>query len=201
MGLFDLFKKRDNKIDAFDYADKLFNQGKYLDAIRLMDLAIETNPSNWYYYFRKGKCLQYMNNIDSALSEFDKGLKFEDNFDLNRGLGECYSLKGNWSKSKVAFLKSFRLLVELEKQTNNNFNVDKANILNNLSIALYNLDEIEDAIKYLEAGIKFDPTFSGNYRILGTILMSYDRIKAIELLRKAISLGDSMANEILNDFV
>jgi Flp pilus assembly protein TadD len=48
MGLFDFLKKSDDKIDAFDYADKLFNQGKYLDAIRLMDLAIETNPTNWY---------------------------------------------------------------------------------------------------------------------------------------------------------
>ena len=40
MGLFDLFKKRDNKLDAFDYDDKLFIQGKYLDAFCLINLAI-----------------------------------------------------------------------------------------------------------------------------------------------------------------
>jgi tetratricopeptide (TPR) repeat protein len=207
MGIFDFFKAKDNKIDAFAYCDKLFDEGKYHEAIRVLDIAIESEPSNWYSYFRKGKCYQFMNNFNKAIVEYEKGRCFEDNFDLNRGIGECYLMTEQWMMGKNSLLKSYHLLLELEKNKANNsnsnisLNNDKANILNNLAIALYNLDEIQDAIKYSEDGIKFDPNFSGNYRILGTILLSYDNAKGIRLLKQAASLGDEMAKTILKDIL
>jgi hypothetical protein len=42
MGIFDSFSKKDNKIDVFDYCDKLFDEGKYQEAIRVLDIALET---------------------------------------------------------------------------------------------------------------------------------------------------------------
>lgn len=202
MGIFDNYRKKDNKIDAFAYSDKLFNEGRYQEAIKVLDIAIETEPTNWYSYFRKGKCFQYMNYFDKAILEYEKGRRFEDNFDLNRGLGECYLMTEQWFKGKNSLLKAYRLLLDLEKsQSNKKFGNDKANVLNNLAIALYNLDEIEDAIKYSEDGIKFDPNFSGNYRVLGTILLSYDNLKGIKLLKQAANLGDEMAKSILNDIL
>ena len=201
MGLFNIFRKNENKIDAFAYSDKLFDDGKYLEAIKVLDIIIESYPTNWYSYFRKGKCFQYLNEFDKAINEFEKGSQFEDNMDLNRGLGECYLMKENWLKGKKFLFKTYNLLLELEKQNNRKLNNDKSNILNNLAIALYNLDEIQDAIKCSEEGIKYDPMFSGNYRILGTILLAYDKTKGIQLLTKAVSLGDSMARTILNDIL
>jgi tetratricopeptide (TPR) repeat protein len=191
MGLLDFFKTKDNKIDVFAYCDKLFDEGKYQEVVRLMDIAIETNPSNWYSYWRKGKCYQFMNNFHKAIDEYKKGLRFEDNFDLNRGIGECYLMTEQWGSGKSALLKSYNLLLVLEKSASNNsnsnkrFNTDKANILNNLAIALFNLDEIHEAIEYSEIGIVSDPNFSGNYRILGTILLEYDITRGIKLLKQA----------------
>ena len=112
-----------------------------------------------------------------------------------------------WQSGKNALLKTYSLLLDLEKGPSSNIvnkkiiPNDKANILNNLAIAVYNLDEIEDAIKYSEDGIKFDPNFAGNYRILGTILLDYDNLKGIKLLKQAASLGDEMAKTILNDIL
>jgi tetratricopeptide (TPR) repeat protein len=207
MGIFDSFRKKDNKIDVFAYCDKLFDEGKYQEAIRVLDIAIETDPHNWYSYFKKGKCFQFMNNFHKAIDEYKRGLRIEDNFDLNRGIGECFLMTEQWLSGKNALLKAYALLLDLEKGPSSNIvniNIipnDKANILNNLAIALYNLDEIQDAIKYSEAGIKFDPYFSGNYRILGTILLAYDNTRAIKLLKHAASLGDEMAKSILNDLL
>lgn len=207
MGIFDNFRKKDNKIDVFAYCDKLFDEGKYQEAIRVLDIAIETDPNNWYSYFKKGKCFQFTNNFHKAIDEYKKGLRIEDNFDLNRGIGECFLMTEQWLSGKNALLKAYALLLDLEKGPSSNIvniNIipnDKANILNNLAIALYNLDEIQDAIKYSEDGIKFDPNFAGNYRILGTILLDYDNTKGIKLLKQAASLGDEMAKTILNDIL
>jgi tetratricopeptide (TPR) repeat protein len=207
MGIFDFFKTKNNKIDVFAYSDKLFDEGNYQEAIRVLDLAIETEPNNWYSYFKKGKCYQYLNDFNKAIEIYKKGQKIEDNFDLNRGLGECYLMTEQWQRGKNALLKAYSLLLELEKGPSWNIvNLkvipnDKANILNNLAIAVYNLDEIEDAIKFSEEGIKIDPNFAGNYRILGIILLDYDKLKGIKLLKQAVSLGDEMAKTILNDIL
>jgi len=208
MGIFDFFKSKGTKIDAFGYCDELFEQGKYQEAIRVLDIAIDTDPTNWYSYFRKGKCYQFMNNFHKAIDEYKKGLRFDECFDLYRGIGECYLMTEQWLSGKNALLKSYSLLLDLERGPSSNIvniNIipnDKANILNNLAIALFNLGEIQDAIKYSETGIKFDPNFAGNYRILGTILLdTTDYTEGIKLLKKAVSLGDEMAKTILNDLI
>ena len=170
-----------------------------------MDIAIETDPSNWYSYFRKGKCYQFMNNFHKAIDEYKKGLHFEDNFDLNRGIGECYLMTEQWLNGKNALVSAYSLLLDLERGPSskivniNTIHNDKANILYNLAIAHYNLNEIQDASRYSEAGIKTDPNFAGNYRILGAILLEYDITRGIKLLKQAVDLGDEMAKTILND--
>jgi tetratricopeptide (TPR) repeat protein len=207
MGIFDSFSKKDNKIDVFDYCDKLFDEGKYQEAIRVLDIAIETDPNNWYSYFKKGKCFQFMNNFHRAIDEYKNGLLIEDNFDLNRGIGECFSMTEQWRSGKNALLKAYSLLSDLEKGPSSyiaNIHIipnDKANILNNLAIASYNLDEFQEAIKYCEDGIKFDPNFSGNHRILGIILWENNNPRGISLLKHAANLGDEMAKSILNEIL
>lgn len=129
MGIFDSFRKKDNKIDVFAYCDKLFDEGKYQEAIRVLDIAIETDPNNWYSYFKKGKCFQFMNNFHKAIDEFKKGLRIEDNFDLNRGIGECFLMTEQWRNGKNALLKAYSLLLDLErgpssKIVNNNVILD-----------------------------------------------------------------------------
>lgn len=207
MGIFDSFRKKDNKIDVFAYCDKLFDEGNYQEAIRVLDIAIETDPNNWYSYFKKGKCFQFMNNFHRAIDEYKKGLLIEDNFDLNRGIGECFLMTEQWRSGKNALLKAYSLLSDLERGPSSNIaNIhiipnDKANILNNLAIASYNLNEFQEAIKYCEDGIKFDPNFSGNHRILGIILWENNNPRGINLLKHAANLGDEMAKSILNDIL
>jgi tetratricopeptide (TPR) repeat protein len=205
MGLFDGFKK--NKIDAFAYCDKLFDEGKYEEAIRVLDIAIETDPNNWYSYFKKGKCFQFMNNFHKAIDVYKTGLRIEDNFDLYRGMGECYLMTEQWKIGKDVLLKAFALLLDLERGPFSNVTnasiipSDKANVLNNLAIASYNLNEFQDAIKFCEDGIKFDPKFSGNYRILGIIRWENGDPRGIDLIRHAANLGDEMAKTILKDIL
>ena len=110
MGIFDSFRKKDNKIDVFAYCDKLFDEGKYQEAIRVLDIAIETDPNNWYSYFKKGKCFQFMNNFHKAIDEYKKGLRIEDNFDLNSGIGEGFLMTEQWLSGKNALLKAYAVL-------------------------------------------------------------------------------------------
>ena len=145
MGIFDSFRKKENKIEILAYCDKLFDEGKYQEAIRVLDIAIETDPNIWYSYFKKGKCFQFMNNFHIAIDEYKKGLLIEDNFDLNRGIGECFLMTEQWLSGKNALLKAYSLLSDLERGPSLNidnihviFN-DKANILNNLAILKYHL--------------------------------------------------------------
>jgi tetratricopeptide (TPR) repeat protein len=207
MRIFNFFKKKDNKIDVFAYCDKLFDEGNYQKAIKILEIAIETDPNNWYSYFRKGKCFQFMNNFERAIDEFKKGLIIEDNFDLNRGIGECFLMTEQWRSGKNAFLKAYSLLLDLEtRQSSNIVNIyinprDKANILNNLAIAFYNLNEFQEAVRCCEDGIKFDPNYSGNHRILGIILWENNNERGISLLKYAANLGDEMAKSFLNEIL
>jgi len=207
MGIFDSFRKKDNKTDVFAYCDKLFDEGKYQEAIRVLDIAIETDPNNWYSYFKKGKCFQFMNYFQEAIDEYKKGLSIEDNFDLNRGIGECFLMTEQWRSGKNALRKTYSLLLDLERGPSSNIaNIhiiasDKANILNNLAIASYNLNEFQEAMKYCEDGIKFDPNFAGNHRILGIILWENNNPRGINLLKHAANLGDEMSKSILNDIL
>lgn len=205
MGIFDIFKKKNDKVEITALIEKLFKEEKYLETLRLVNIVLEDEPNNWYLYWAKGKCFQFMNEFDKAIEEYEKGIRLEDNFDLNRGMGECYLMTEQWFIGKNFLLKALKLLNDLEKNPSNkvqntySINNDKANISNNLAIAFYNLDEVENAIRYSELGIEFDPNFAGNYRILGIINLTFNRNKGINLLKKAKELGDNMAVQILNE--
>lgn len=194
------------EINVFELSDKLFNEGNYTEAVRILNIAIETEPHNWYSYFRKGKCYQFMNQFQNAISIYKIGLDCGDIFDLNRGIGECFLVKEEWLEAKRYLFKAYGQLQELENLTAENerqaknFSYDKANILNNLAVAYYNLSQLNNCVTCCEKGIEFDPNYAANYTVLGTIYVNNNDPRGIELLKKASKLGDLKASAILNNF-
>lgn len=65
---------------AFTEAENLRRQGQFRQAIDQYDNAIRLEPSNFQYYFQKGKCEYQMKDIDAAKASFKRTVEFRHNF-------------------------------------------------------------------------------------------------------------------------
>jgi tetratricopeptide (TPR) repeat protein len=73
------FKKTDAKQD-FEYyndADELFNDGRYDEAIPLLDRAIKINGNRQEYYSKRSWCELYVNDPEKAIADINTALSME----------------------------------------------------------------------------------------------------------------------------
>jgi tetratricopeptide (TPR) repeat protein len=213
MGTFNVFGRNVNTdiLKLINEGDRKLDNQNYSDAIELFSEAIEYDNTNWYCYFRRGKAYQLSNNFERAIVDYKKGISFDDNFDLNRGLGESYLMKSDFNNGIIYLLKAFNKLTELDdifKRSNQNTvnpkktNWDKANIMNNLAVAYYNIGDKQNAIESCKKGIEFDSTYGGNYGILGSLYLEDQLFKeAVNFFEIGASFGDSRSKDILNDLL
>jgi len=195
--------------------DEEFQKNNFLKAIEFFSKAIQKDKTDWYPFFRRGKSYQLSNNFDNAIKDYFQGVSIDNNFDLNRGLGESYLMKSDFSNGKKFLLKAFDLLTKMEdidkmgrsekdfeKFKLSNYGWEKANLMNNLAVAYYNLDDTQEAFNCTGKGIEYDSSYAANYGIRGSIyLESGHHSDAINFLKKAASLGDNRSQSILDNLL
>lgn len=61
-------------------AEKLRKQNRYIEAIQFYKQAIRKEPSNYKYYFQKGKCEFRLNQLPDAKESFKSSIEFRDDY-------------------------------------------------------------------------------------------------------------------------
>ncbi|KAJ2341634.1 hypothetical protein GGF43_006126, partial [Coemansia sp. RSA 2618] len=67
--------------EYLDEANGLLQRGKYHDAIRNYDSAIEKDPQNYLTYFKRATTLLSINRHASAIRDFTRAIELRTDFD------------------------------------------------------------------------------------------------------------------------
>jgi len=184
--------------------DQAFQQDNYPQAITHYSKAIELDPKNRYPLSKRGKCYQMTQQCDRALEDLFKAKAFDDNFENNQSIAECYLFKKDFTSAVKYFDTAVKKLEEVEAIDTGsimgiNYGATKARALNNQAVCYFNLQQLDKAIDCTTKGIKANPNYPNNHSIRGMIyLQQGNRSQAITDLQNAARLGDPRANAILS---
>ncbi|KAJ2080724.1 hypothetical protein H4R24_002866 [Coemansia sp. RSA 988] len=107
--------------DYINEANSLLLRGKYRDAIRSYDTAIEKDPQNYLTYFKRATTLLTINRYPSAIRDFTRAIELRPDFEqAYYQRARAYAKEGSYSKAKVDLDKisdggSTNLLEKTEK--------------------------------------------------------------------------------------
>jgi tetratricopeptide (TPR) repeat protein len=97
--------------DSFDKGTVLSNQGKYDDAIKAFDKAIELDPQNETAWKTEGEIFHQNGKYNEAVQAYDKAIEIEPgDFGAWHNKGVDLDLLGKTNESKAALAKSGELL-------------------------------------------------------------------------------------------
>ena len=212
----------DNRLSNYynSQAEKLEAEGKYEEAIVLLDKAIKKNPQNLYALINRGVDKSFLEDYEGAIEDYTKIIEIDTNNALaylNRGknkarLGDYLAAIEDFNKAlKIKkFHNEIGVYFETLRNsslpfTNNSnvseFDVDIEEILFARGYARYNIDSLTLAFNdfYFCVQENFEPAKS--YGMIGVIYFAYgDMENAYLYLNKARMLGDSDAEEMISKY-
>ncbi|MEO0469190.1 MAG: tetratricopeptide repeat protein [Bacteroidota bacterium] len=131
-------------------AESLRKQNNCRDAIRQYDEAIKLEPSNYKYYFQRGKCEYKMKNFDGAKESFKYTVEFKRNFT------PAYSLLAKIYKNEKDYANAIYYYEEAARyESNTNRKVQYKLLLVNL---LMKEDRVRDARRHISEAKSLDPS-------------------------------------------
>ena len=156
-------------------ATRLREQGKYEDAIKLCNEAIELNPNNYLAYLRRGNFYYRQKQYERAIQDFDKAIQLNPNYSIaynNRGLS-------------YSDLKKYEIAIQ---------DYNKAIQINsNYALAYYNrgtsyvyLKKYDLAIKDYSKAIQINPKYAEAYNNRGAVYV--DGLKQYEPARLSTTI-------------
>ncbi|MFB0565697.1 MAG: carboxypeptidase regulatory-like domain-containing protein, partial [Candidatus Aminicenantaceae bacterium] len=128
----------------FEEANRLFEEGKYKEAVVTYKLCLDENPEAYQIHYYMGNCYRRMDEIVLAQEEYEKvaqGLKQEKRADLAKIHCEVLSFLGELSlerKDKEAALNYYKEALEFDPRNEN--------LVYTLGDICFSLRKIEDAI-------------------------------------------------------
>jgi tetratricopeptide (TPR) repeat protein len=159
----------------------LGNLGRYSEAIKWLDKALEIDPCSTYALNNKGWALHYLNRYEEAIECYDKALK------NNANNVDILNLKG-WALSRLGKHE------EAIKWLNKALKIDPRYIqaLNLKALSLNLLGRYCDAIKWLNKALKIDPNYTDVLNNKGWALNGLGRYsEAIKWLDKALEIDQN----------
>jgi len=179
--------KEDMFFKYFEEANKLFEEGKYKEAIVTYKLCLDENPEAYQIHYYIGNCYKEMDEIGLAQEEYEKvaqGLKQEKKLDLAEIQSEVLSFMGELSlerKDKEAALKYYKEALELDPRDEN--------LAYTVGEVCFSLRKIEEATYYFNLASELKPTWADPYLKLGYVyLRQEDYRKAIENFNRFLEL-------------
>lgn len=156
---------------------ELFSQGKYQDAMREFDRAIEIkyDPKT---QANRAAALVALGRLDEALREFQASLDREPDLpDALYGIGNIYQKKGDLLRAA----EQYRLTLAVAP--------DYTNALNNLGAVYVRLEDWDSAISTFKAAIAAKPDFVASYyNLAGSYEQKGMKKEAEDMYRAAIAL-------------
>lgn len=182
--------KDDGSRSEFLQGNQLFEQENYKDALALFLKFREKNPLLYKVGINIGNCYFKLRKYPEAIAEYKKVLtglaaEKEQTKELSTttarvyaGLGEAYMAQDKFGEAEDNFKKS----MEIDP-------TDHA-LAYNVAEILFNMNKVDEAIKYYEMAVKIKPDWPKSYLKLGyAYLNKGDTAKAVTYMEKFVELA------------
>lgn len=215
MGFFDFFKNKstnnsktdfDSTVQSLQLSDlaiDMYNKRDFNKSILYLSQAIDIDSDNPMLFIMRGTVYEDLSDDSLAKLDFDKAYKFSpDNYLVLYRLGMFYFRKQNFHEA-VKYLKlSYKNCVEFNGLGSNNLlYVEKKIICANLGNFLIQLNQIEEAFRYLDEAIALDKNYPNPYMSKGMALIQLGaHNEGIQHLKIAANLGNPQARMALSMF-
>jgi tetratricopeptide (TPR) repeat protein len=163
----------------FVKGNKLYADGKYLDAAVSYQEAVKLNQVQWAYHFNLGLAYKRLGQSAEALAAFTKAQELNPtSYGPNKELAESLGKAGRLDEAKTYYLKA----VELSP--------DDTDALYNLGLLQAATGESDAAQASFQKCIALKPDYADAYYQLGTIDIGQNKVKeAVENLEKFLALA------------
>jgi predicted TPR repeat methyltransferase len=168
--------------------NKLLEQQKFKDAIKMCQSLTETYPSSVVLNFTLGKCYFELGQIEPAIESYQKATE------INPKCAEAYFYIGMLLKEKgepKAAIEHYQTVIEIDPNS--------AAAYNNMGVILRDTGNPDCAIKNLKQALIFDPNCAETYNNIGNSLSDKgDHEAAIENYQQAIKINPDHADAFAN---
>lgn len=167
----------------FERGHELDISGKFTEAIKAYNKAIELNPQYTDTYINRGALYDDLGKYQQAIKDYNKAIE------LNPQYAKAYNNRGNayvtLGKYKQAF-KDFNKAIEL--------NPREAALYSNRGIAYAKLGNAQQAFKDFNKAIELNPQYAKAYNNMGALYFDLGKYQqAIKAYNKAIELNPPFA--------
>jgi len=169
---------RDDAKKHFDEGDRLYDLGRYEEAIKEYDKALAIDPNYRDAHNNKGVALYLLGRHEEAIKEYDKALAIDPNFkEAHYNKGAALYLLGRHEEAIKEYDKALAIDPNFKEAHNN-----KGYVLDNLG-------RHEEAIKELDKALAIDPNFKEAHNGKGYALYHLGRYEeAIKEYDKALAI-------------
>jgi len=193
-------------------AEKLEMEGKFHEAIHLLNKAIEKDPKNIYALINRGVDKSILEDFKGAIEDYTKVLEIDSNNTiafLNRGKNKKrikdYSGAIEDFNKAIATKGGENLYITWTQNyfdnTSYEFDVDMEEIRFERGIARYFIDSSKSAFNDFHFCIENGFELSSSYYWRGLIYLAYDmKTEGCNDLEKSHELGDPNAKEIIDKY-
>ncbi len=148
----------DELVEALTEGNKLFEEGKYEEAIEIFEKILEEFPDAYVVNKNIGNAYFQMEKYDKAEEFYMKILeKDPNNNEVILLIGNCYA---NWGQDEKAL--EWYHEIEFEK-------IDNPTVLYNIGTNYYNVSEFQEALKYYKKAVEIQGDFLDGLYQLGLI--------------------------------
>lgn len=166
----------------------LRSAGRYEDAIRIYDHAIELDPTDILGYYSKGWCLELLGDDGKAMECYDKGI------DVDRSFAYIYLMRGEMrlkhgdrAKAEADFSKVLDLDTAATSESCRHF-----------ALAFFGMED--EAVAWMESIVEADPNDAGNMYDYCCLLCRMGRPdEAVSRLEQALRMGYCRFEQIRHD--
>jgi tetratricopeptide (TPR) repeat protein len=176
----------ESTLALLDQASRLFDEGKYTEAIDLCREFLEKNPQAYQAHLNIGDCYKEMGELDKAIAEYNLVLEKSEEDKLTgkkmtakalSSIGDIHLKKGDLEKAQSYFKQSIEASPEDEILT---YNVGEIYFSN---------QKIDEAIYYFELSTRIRPDWSDPYLKLGYVYLNKgNKEKAVVNFQKFLQL-------------
>ncbi|CAD8136060.1 unnamed protein product [Paramecium pentaurelia] len=212
-----LFTLSPNSWDLIVIAECLHIQGRFDEANKKYDEAIQFKPDNTYHYQSKAKFLSKIGKLDEAIEILDKGIETNPNdltiysikVEFLKGLGrqedaiKCLEIGIKQNPGDIKFLlQQAQFLQQIQKYQEAIEYFDQAILLNpqdttnylDKASCLRYLDRYDDAIKCYDWAIQFNPHKDNLFMQKGELLKDIGRYnEAIQCFNTALQIDSNLS--------
>jgi tetratricopeptide (TPR) repeat protein len=179
-----------------DYIDAYVNlgmvlrqQGRFEDAKRIFDAALQQDPKSPEATFGQGALFEAMGDTGRAMSDYQKAIDLKPDYAAPyTALSNLYIARGELDKAIDLYREAIRM------------NPLDADAHYNLGYAYYSRGDAQHAIECFAQTLRIDPGYARAYFNLGVIYGNqYNDEASVEAFRRAARMGLRDAQRVLSE--